>query len=67
MDVRLKGEMTGIDAARLIHDRFEVPVVLVTAYSSRDLSQSYEELPACPFLTKPLVEDQLESTLRDLL
>lgn len=67
MDVRLKGEMTGLHAATMIHERFNVPVVLVTAYSPRDLSQSYDELPAFPFLTKPLAEDELESVLSGLL
>jgi len=67
MDVRLKGEMTGLDAAGLIHERFAVPVVLVTAYSARDLSRLGEALPPFPFLTKPLVEDELEAALRELL
>ena len=67
MDVRLKGEMTGLDAATLIRERFGIPVVLVTAYSPRDLSRMHDELPAFPFLTKPLVEEDLESALSKLL
>ena len=31
MDVRLRGEMDGIHAAEIIRDRFNVPVVFLTA------------------------------------
>jgi two-component system, response regulator PdtaR len=33
MDIRLKGEMDGIDAAGLIRERFNLPVVYLTAYT----------------------------------
>jgi CheY-like chemotaxis protein len=33
MDIRLKGEMDGIEAAGLIRDRFNLPVVYLTAYT----------------------------------
>jgi DNA-binding response OmpR family regulator len=32
MDVRLKGPMDGIEAGHTIHDRFQIPIVLVTAF-----------------------------------
>ena len=33
MDIRLSGEMDGIDAASLIRDQLDVPVVYLTAYA----------------------------------
>jgi len=33
MDIRLKGEMDGIDTAGVIRDRFNLPVVYLTAYT----------------------------------
>ena len=33
MDVRLRGEMDGIQAAEIIRDQFNVPVVYLTAYA----------------------------------
>ena len=36
MDVRLHGEMDGIQAAEMIRDRFNVPVVYLTAYADED-------------------------------
>ena len=32
MDIRLKGEVDGIDAAKLIHERFGIPVVFLSAH-----------------------------------
>ena len=36
MDVRLRGEMDGIQAAEIIRDRFNVPVVYLTAYADEE-------------------------------
>jgi CheY-like chemotaxis protein len=36
MDIRIKGEMDGTEAARLLRDRFDVPVVYLTAHADRD-------------------------------
>jgi len=33
MDIHLNGKMDGIEAAQQIHDRFDIPVVYLTAYS----------------------------------
>ncbi|MCP4631777.1 MAG: response regulator, partial [candidate division Zixibacteria bacterium] len=32
MDIRIKGEMDGIDAAEVIRNRFGIPVIFSTAY-----------------------------------
>src|SRR5580693_6352432 len=36
MDIRIKGEMDGTEAARLLRERFDVPVVYLTAHADRD-------------------------------
>ena len=32
MDIRIKGEMDGIDTAEVIRNKFEIPVIFSTAY-----------------------------------
>jgi len=39
MDIRLKGEMDGIEAAARIRDRFPIPVVYLTAYANGEALQ----------------------------
>src|SRR6187200_1673947 len=36
MDVRLRGEMDGIEAAEIIRNRFHLPVVYLTAYADEE-------------------------------
>jgi CheY-like chemotaxis protein len=37
MDIMLYGQMDGIDAAKEIHDRFDIPVVYLTSYSDEQI------------------------------
>jgi len=67
MDVRLKGEMSGIEAARLIRGRYGTPVVLVTAYSSNELHDHYGLGEGFPYLTKPVEEHELASVVDEVL
>lgn len=39
MDIHLKGEMDGIDAAEEIRERFGIPVIFLTAYSDENTVQ----------------------------
>ena len=36
MDIMLKGEMSGIEAAKIIKDRFDITVIFLTAYADED-------------------------------
>ena len=39
MDIVLKGEMDGIKTAEIIHSRFDIPVVYLTAYTDEKTLQ----------------------------
>ncbi len=59
MDIRLKGELDGIDAAAQIRERFDVPVVYLTAHS--DPSTLDRAMRGAPFgyVLKPFQEKDL--------
>lgn len=62
MDVRLRGNMNGIEAARVIRERHPVPVVYVTAHArtiQRELDAARREF----VLMKPFSLAQLESVI----
>jgi CheY-like chemotaxis protein len=66
MDVRLKGRMNGIEAARLIRERHPVPVVYVTAHArtiQRELDAERQEF----VLMKPFSLAQLEAAISTAL
>jgi PAS domain S-box-containing protein len=53
MDIRLRGEMDGIAAARAIRDRWRIPVVFLTAHSSEATFARVKDVKPSGYLTKP--------------
>lgn len=67
MDIRLRGEMDGIEAARRIQHEFDVPVVYVTAFTDEaTLSRARETYPY-GYLVKPIQDSALRSTVATAL
>ncbi|MFC1736352.1 response regulator [Candidatus Hydrogenedentota bacterium] len=63
MDINLRDEMDGIEAAGQIHDRFEIPVVFLSAYSDRKLLERAKRVGSFGYLVKPFEERELHATL----
>lgn len=63
MDVKLKGPIDGIDAARTIHAQYSIPVIYLTAFSDEDtLERARQTLPLA-YLIKPFVSSDLRAAL----
>lgn len=56
MDICLAGEMDGIEAARTILERHEVPVIFITAYADADLINKAKEVRPYGYIIKPYDE-----------
>jgi CheY-like chemotaxis protein len=67
MDIRLKGDMDGIEAAEQIRASHGVPVVYVTAYSDEDTLARARITEPRGYIVKPLNERTLCSTLERAL
>jgi PAS domain S-box-containing protein len=63
MDVMLKGEDDGIEAARRIRAERDVPVVFLTAYSDSETLARAREVAPYGFLVKPFRADELRAAL----
>ena len=63
MDVRLRGEMDGIQAAEIIRDRFSVPVVYLTAYADEETILRAKKTTPFGYLVKPFNERELRATI----
>ncbi len=63
MDIHLRGEMDGIEAAEQIYSRFEIPVVFLSAYIDRDLLERAKHVGSFGYLVKPFEERELYATL----
>jgi CheY-like chemotaxis protein len=65
MDVRLQGAMDGIEAARIIRSKADIPVIYVTAHASALASLQQDWCSAC--LAKPFSPMQLEAAINSVL
>jgi len=67
MDVRLRGGMDGVEAARLIQSRHDLPVVYLTAFADEvTLRRSLDTHPY-GYLVKPFQEKELHTTIETAL
>lgn len=63
MDIHLRDEMDGIEAAEQIYSRFEIPVVFLSAYSDRVLLDRAKRVGSFGYLVKPFNERELYAML----
>lgn len=59
MDIMLKGDMDGIQAAEQIHARFDIPVVYLTAYADDNTLQRAKITEPFGYILKPFEEKEL--------
>ena len=63
MDIVLKGDMDGIEAAEQIHDRFDVPVVYLTAYLDEERLEKTKGTAPLGCIIKPCDDKELRPTI----
>jgi PAS domain S-box-containing protein len=63
MDIRLKGAMDGVEAAEQLRQRFNLPVVYLTAYADETTLQRAKVTQPFGYLLKPFDPRLLEPTL----
>jgi CheY-like chemotaxis protein len=67
MDIGLKGEMDGIETAKRIRNRFQIPVVFLTGFADEATVAKAQEVNPSGFIIKPINEEELNQTLEDIL
>lgn len=67
MDVRLRGGMDGVEAARLIQFRHDLPVVYLTAFADEVTLRRSLETEPYGYLVKPFREKELHATIETAL
>jgi PAS domain S-box-containing protein len=63
MDIHLKGEGDGIEAARAIHERCRIPVVYLSAFADPKTVARAGATEAFGYLLKPYDERELQTTI----
>jgi CheY-like chemotaxis protein len=63
MDIRLKGEKDGVQAAKEIRQQVDIPIVYVTAYSDRQTVDRAKQTDHDAYILKPFHRSELQSTI----
>jgi len=64
MDIKLNGNIDGIEAAKQIHNRFKIPVVYLIGYSEKGILLEKEIIGPFNFILKPVEERELLTAIR---
>jgi CheY-like chemotaxis protein len=67
MDITLDGKLDGIETAREIQKRFDIPVIFLTAHSEANRVARMEGVASCGFLEKPFIQSKLISAVEKAL
>lgn len=67
MDIRLKGDMDGIEAARRIRLKLNIPIIYLTASADLPTTQRAERDAPAPFLLKPFDIQELCAVIEEAL
>ncbi len=63
MDIRLEGDIDGIAAAKQIRERFDIPVIYITAHADEQTWQRALNTNPYGYIIKPFQERELQTTI----
>ena len=63
MDIQIKGDIDGVEAAEQISTRFSVPVIYLTAYADAETLERAKVTEPVGYLLKPFKERELYTTI----
>ncbi|MGI0483880.1 diguanylate cyclase [Pantanalinema rosaneae CENA516] len=64
MDIVIKGEINGIEAAKQIQNNYHIPIVFLTAYADHNTVSQAKEHGGYGFIVKPYQAEQLNATIQ---
>jgi PAS domain S-box-containing protein len=63
MDIRIKGDMDGIEVAQHLRAKLDIPVIYLTAYADQDTLDRAKNTESFGYLLKPFEEGELHATI----
>jgi DNA-binding NarL/FixJ family response regulator len=64
MDIALKGDMDGIETAKIIKEKFNIPIIFLTASSDEKTLNRVIPFQPAQYILKPFNDDDLRIALR---
>lgn len=66
MDIQLKGDLDGIETAQIIKDKYNTPIIYLTAYYTNELLDCAQKTQPVAYITKPYEEEELQAAVQSL-
>jgi CheY-like chemotaxis protein len=63
MDIVLKGELNGIETAQLIKDKFNIPIIYMSAYYDDEILDKAAKTQPDGYITKPYEDVLIRTTI----
>jgi CheY-like chemotaxis protein len=67
MDIRLSGDLDGIDAGLIIKDELKTPIIYMTGYSDNKMKERAQEVNPIAYLIKPVTPDDVKPIIDNYL
>lgn len=67
MDIKLRGNMDGISAAKRIQSRSNIPVLYLTAYGDEKTMNRLDKTKPFGFIQKPFAENELQYKINNVI
>jgi DNA-binding response OmpR family regulator len=67
MDIGLGGKIDGIETARRMKKKYNIPVIFLTAYSDQNRMEEARQITSCGYLMKPVMQRDLLIALGNAL
>jgi CheY-like chemotaxis protein len=67
MDIGLSGVLNGIETARKVREKYDIPVIFLSAYSNDQRIADAKDVSPYGYIIKPFVEHQLLGCIRNAL
>jgi CheY-like chemotaxis protein len=64
MDIFLDGKMDGIEAAKIIKEKVNIPIIFLTGYSDDKVLERIRTIQASHYVLKPFTNDDLRIALK---
>jgi PAS domain S-box-containing protein len=63
MDIRIKGKMDGTETATALREKFDVPVIYLTAHADRETVEKAKVSEPLGYITKPFKQAELHASI----
>jgi two-component system, cell cycle sensor histidine kinase and response regulator CckA len=63
MDIKIKGSLDGVETAHLVHERYRIPVVLLTAFADDETIARAKITQPFGYIIKPFEERELKTAI----